>query len=315
METLASNSAWWGFLAFVVWATYVDIRGTSKTGPMTARDALKWSLLWVVASLVFCVGLGLVVAQSQGQSAALTCSSQFLTGYLLEKSLAVDNLFVFLLIFRQLRVPPELQPRALVLGIVAAIVLRAAMIFAGAWLISKFHAVLYLFGAFLLWSGWKMWSVVPGAPSDEVSPIANRLQRHLSLCSDYRGPALWIREGGKFLFTPLTLVLLTLAVTDLVFAVDSIPAIFAVTQDPFIVLTSNVFAVLGLRAMYFLLAHWFDRFRYLGKGLSLVLSFIGLKMLLMGWIKIPALLSLLVVATILSGSVWLSQRRALQPPA
>ena len=305
MDTMASLPLWGGFAAFILLATLIDLGGSRKEQAMTTSQAWRWSLVWLGLAVAFGSLLGLYTWSTQGSALAVQATSQFFTGYLLEKSLAVDNLFVFLLLFRHFQVPDTLQPRALVMGIWVALVLRAGMILAGAGLIQHFHAILYLFGAFLLWSGVKMWKTEPQAEFGE-NPLSQWMVRRFHVTQGYRGSALWVWEKGRLFLTPLALVFLSIAVTDLVFAVDSIPAIFAVTSDPFLVLTSNLFAVLGLRALYFLLASWVDKFRYLNKGLSLVLTFIGAKMLLAGWVKIHPLLSLAVVVLLLVGSVLLS---------
>jgi len=241
---------------------------------------------------------------------------EFLTGYLVEKSLAVDNIFVFLMIFSYFAVPEEQKQRVLVIGIIAAIVLRAILIFAGALLLAKFHWILYVFGAFLLLTGIKMIMAAGKAPDLEQNPLLRWLTGHVPMTRGYHGGALSVREGGKRLYTPLFIVIVMIGITDVIFAVDSIPAIFAITEDPFIVLTSNVFAVLGLRAMFFLLQGMADRFHLLPYGLALVLMFIGAKMLLIDVYKIPITLSLGVVAATIGTTIALSMLRPqASPPA
>ena len=235
---------------------------------------------------------------------------EFLTGYLVEKALAVDNIFVFLMLFGYFAVPEEQRQRVLVIGIIGAIALRAILIFAGALLLARFHWILYVFGAFLLLTGIKMWRAAGSPPSLEGNPVLRWVTGHLPFVRRYHGSALWLGSGSRRKFTPLFIVLVMIAITDVIFAVDSIPAIFAITEDPFIVLTSNVFAVLGLRAMFFLLQGMADRFHLLPYGLALVLVFIGGKMLLMGIYKIPVLVALVVVAVIIGTTVLLSLRQS-----
>jgi tellurite resistance protein TerC len=225
----------------------------------------------------------------------------------------VDNIFVFLMIFTYFAVPPEFQKRVLMIGIVGAIVLRTVMILLGSWLIAEFHWVLYIFGAFLLLTGIKMWFSAGKEPDLEANPVLRFMRKHLRLTPQYHGNALSVTQEGKRWYTPLFAVLMLIAITDVIFAVDSIPAIFAITTDPFLVLTSNVFAVLGLRAMFFLLAGMADRFHLLPYGLAIVLVFIGTKMLIIDLYKIPVLVSLLAVALIIGATVALSLLRPAKP--
>jgi tellurite resistance protein TerC len=245
-----------------------------------------------------------------------TRALEFITGYLIEKSLAVDNVFVWLMLFSFFAIPPELQKRVLIYGVLGAIVMRTVMIFAGAWLIAQFHWILYVFGAFLLVTGIKMWWFANEKPDLEKNPVVKWLRGHMTITSELHGERFFVfkEQAGQLVryATPLFVVLVLVEITDLIFAVDSIPAIFAITTDPFIVLTSNVFAILGLRAMYFLLADVADRFSLLKYGLAVVLMFIGVKMLLIDVYKIPIGLSLGVVAVIIGVSVWLSLRRPRQ---
>jgi len=228
---------------------------------------------------------------------------EFLTGYVVEKSLAVDNIFVFLMVFNYFAVPAEQRQRVLMLGVLGAIVLRAILIFVGAALVAKFHWILYLFGLFLVVTGIKMLMAANQEPSLDKNPILRWMRGHLPLTSRFHGDALRIREDGILRYTPLFVVIVLIAVTDVIFAVDSIPAIFAVTEDPFVVLTSNVFAVLGLRAMFFLLEGAADRFHLLPYGLAAVLLFIGTKMLIAGYWKIPIGIALGVVALLIGASM------------
>ncbi len=240
---------------------------------------------------------------------------EFLTGYLIEKSLAVDNIFVFLMIFTYFAVPPAFQKRVLMIGIIGAIVLRTVMILVGSWLISEFHWVLYVFGAFLLLTGIKMWWAAGKEPDLESNPALKLLRRVMPVSQQFDQEKFFTLENGKRVATPLFLVIALVGLTDVIFAVDSIPAIFAITTDPFIVLTSNIFAILGLRAMYFLLAAVAAKFHLLSYGLAVILAFIGTKMLLIDVVKIPVLVSLGVVVAILVVTMVVSLKTAPKLPS
>ncbi len=312
MDTVAPAWLWAVFVSAVLAALFIDFVVLKKQGAqsVTLRAALNWSLVWVAASLAFNGLFWWAVWQEQGLAAANTRSLEFLTGYLIEKSLAVDNIFVFLMIFTYFAVPPEYQKRVLMIGIVGAIVLRTLMILGGAWLIAEFHWVLYLFGAFLVATGVKMWWAAGKEPDLEANPALRLLRRLIPVSRGFDGERFFTLENGRRIATPLLLVVALVGVTDIIFAVDSIPAIFAITADPFIVLTSNVFAILGLRAMYFLLAAVAERFHLLSYGLALVLVFIGTKMLVVDFVKLPVWLSLGVVVAILGTTMFLSLRTA-----
>ena len=305
METIGSPLLWGGFAVMVVVALLVDLVLMRSGGPhkVTFKEAAYWSLGWVALALLFNAGLWWYLTETAGSVVANRVGLEFLTGYLVEKSLAVDNIFVFLMLFTYFAVPEEQRQRVLIIGILGAIVLRTIMIFAGAVLLTKFHWLLYVFGVFLLFTGIKMWLAAGKAPDLEANPALRWMRKHLALTPQYHGNALVVRENGKRWYTPLFVVIMLIAITDVIFAVDSIPAIFAITSDPFIVLTSNVFAVLGLRAMFFLLAGMADRFHLLPYGLALVLAFIGSKMLLIDVLKIPVLVSLGVVVAIIGATV------------
>ena len=315
METIGTWWMWAGFAAIVAVMLAVDLFavGGGKSHRVSLREAATWSGIWVGASLVFAAVLWWHLDGSAGREVANQKSLEFVTGYLIEKSLAVDNVFVWLMLFSFFAVPAELQKRVLIYGVLGAIAMRTVMIFAGAWLIAEFHWMLYLFGAFLLATGIKMWWFADEKPDLEKNPLVRWLRGHLRITAEFDGERFLVarNEGGRIVryATPLLLVLVLVEATDLIFAVDSIPAIFAITTDPFIVLTSNVFAILGLRAMYFLLADVADRFSLLKYGLALVLMFIGAKMLLIDLVKIPVPISLGVVAAIIGASIWLSLRR------
>jgi tellurite resistance protein TerC len=267
------------------------------------KEALNWSLIWIALALVFCGLLWGYLDTVDGRAVANLKATEFLTGYVIEKSLSVDNIFVFLMIFTYFAVPAEYQRRVLIIGVVGAIVLRAIMIFAGALLLAKFHWILYVFGAFLLFTGVKMLIFADDKPDLEKNPALRWMRRHLAIDNQFHGERFSIMRDGKRVFTPLFVVMVLVAVTDVIFAVDSIPAIFAVTDDPFIVLTANIFAILGLRALYFLLADMAARFHLLSYGLALVLVFVGTKMLIVDFYKIPVFWALGVVVAIIATSV------------
>ena len=307
MDTIAPAWLWAFFVASVLVALFVDFVVLRKQGAhsVTVKEALNWSLIWVGLSFAFNGLFWWAVYQDHGLAQANTRSMEFLTGYLIEKSLAVDNIFVFLMIFTYFAVPPEFQKRVLIIGIVGAIVLRTVMILVGSWLISEFHWVLYVFGAFLLLTGIKMWWAAGKEPDLESNPALKLLRRVLPVSPNFDGEKFFTVHNGRRIATPLLLVIALVGLTDVIFAVDSIPAIFAITDDPFIVLTSNIFAILGLRAMYFLLAAVAAKFHLLSYGLAVVLVFIGTKMLLIDVYKIPVLVSLGVVVAILAVTmVW-----------
>jgi len=305
MHSIATPGIWAAFVAILIAALAVDFVLLRAAGPrrVTFRAAALWSLAWVGLAFAFNLGLWAWLDAHAGRAVANEIGLEFLTGYLIEKALAVDNIFVFLLVFNTFAVPPELRQRALMLGVLGAIVLRALLIFVGAALVAEFHWILYLFGLFLLLTGLKMLLATNSTPDLEQNAILRWMRRHLRITRDFRGEALAVREDGRRWFTPMFVVLVLIAVTDVIFAVDSIPAIFAVTLDPFVVLSSNVFAVLGLRALFFLLAGMADRFHLLGHGLAVVLLFIGAKMLLAGVWKIPIGVALGVVAVVIVASI------------
>lgn len=303
---------WIIFSVVVVVALLVDFFAMSKQGAhrVSLKEAGIWSAIWVALSFLF-VGwlwwyLGGTGTDVIARELANTKALEFITGYLIEKALAVDNVFVFLLVFTYFMVPHEYQKRLLMFGILFALVLRAAMIFLGAWLISEFHWVLYIFGLFLMYTGIKMWRSIGKEPDFENSPALKWLNRNLKISPRIDGEKLFTVHQGAKAATPLFAAVVVIGVVDLLFAVDSIPAIFAVTTDPFIVLTSNVFAVLGLRALYFLLAGLHERFHLLSYGLAIILLVIGAKMLLMDVFHIPVAWSLVLTMSILLGSIALS---------
>jgi tellurite resistance protein TerC len=312
---------WVGFNVFVLGLLALDLGVFHrKAHAVSVREATIWSVIWISLSMLFNLGiyffwhdLAPASPYSNGDAALA-----FFTGYLIEKSLSVDNIFVFVLIFSYFSVPAKYQHRVLFWGILGALVMRAALILVGAALIKEFHWIIWIFGAFLIFTGVRMAFHKNEELHPEDNPLVKGLKRFMPVTQDYRGARFFVREAGKLVATPLLLVLLIVESTDLVFAVDSIPAIFAVTADPFIVYTSNVFAILGLRSLYFLLAGVMHKFYYLKLGLSAVLTFVGVKMLMPDLselvtgvaYKIPTLLSLGVVASILAVAVAASLLRA-----
>jgi len=303
METIAPAWLWATFVAFVLVALFVDFVVLKKQGAheVGVKEALNWSIAWVAVSFLFNGLLWWAIKDTTGSTQiANEKSLEFLTGYLIEKSLAVDNIFVFLLIFTYFAVPPAFQKRVLMIGILGAIVLRTIMILVGAWLLEQFHWILYVFGAFLILTGVKMWWAAGKEESLDDNPALKLLRKLMPVSKHYDGEKFFTVENGKKIATPLLMVIAMVGLTDVIFAVDSIPAIFAITKDPFIVLTSNVFAILGLRAMFFLLQAAASRFHLLNYGLAVILVFIGTKMMLIDIFKIPVAVSLGVVLGILA---------------
>ncbi len=300
------NIWWWvGFNALILGLLALDLGVFNrKSHAVSVREALGWSAVWIALA----VGFGLWVGQSMGRVAML----EFYAGYLVEQALSVDNLFVFILIFGYFQIPPALQHRVLFWGILGALIMRGLMIGAGAALLAQFHWIIYVFGAFLVYTGFKMATGGDAEIAPESNPVIRMVRRFLPITAKFRGERFFVREpltpGGRvrLVATPLFVVLALVETTDLVFAVDSIPAIFGVTRNPFLVYTSNVFAILGLRSMYFVLANVITKFHLLKYGLALVLSFVGAKMLLSEVYPLGLGLSLGVVAAVLAGSVVLS---------
>jgi tellurite resistance protein TerC len=291
-----SLGLWVGFNLLILFLLALDLGVFHrKAHAVSLKEAAAWSAVWVALALAFNV----LIWWLRGPEPAV----QFLTGYLIEKSLSVDNIFVFALLFGYFAVPAEYQHRVLFWGILGALVMRIGFILGGAALLDRFHWVIYVFGAFLILTGIKMALHRGGELHPERNPVLRLAQRWIPVTPEYRQARLFVREGGRWHATPLFLVLLMIESTDLVFAVDSIPAIFAVTNDPFLVYTSNVFAILGLRSLYFLLAGVMGKFVYLKLGLSAVLVFVGVKMTIAELYKVPALVSLLVITAVLAVAV------------
>lgn len=321
MESVGSPLMWSLFAAFVVVALAVDFLAMRKQGAhaVSMREAGVWSLIWVGVAFVFVGWLWWQLGGTSGDAAREAVANakalEFVTGYLVEKALAVDNIFVFLMVFTYFAVPQAYQKRVLMIGILGALVLRAVMILVGAWLITQFHWVLYVFGAFLVFTGVKMWWAAGQEPDLANNPALRWINRKMKVSPDYDGERFFTVRDGVRMATPLFVVILLIGIVDIVFAVDSIPAIFAITTDPFIVLTSNVFAILGLRALYFLLAGMHERFHLLSYGLAIVLVFIGTKMLLIDLYKIPVAWSLGFTVVTLAATMLLSLRIPPRPGA
>lgn len=300
---MISDPVLYGIFAVVVIALLaVDLLVAHREAhEVSLREAAIWTGIWIGVSILF----GLFVARLHGTGGTETTIAYF-TGYVIEKSLSVDNVFLFVIIFGAFAVPKHLQHRVLFYGVVGAIVMRTVLIFAGVALVERFEWLLYVFGAFLVYAGYKTWTSRTGHPDIAESRLLHAVRRVLPTTADYRGEHFWVRENGKLMATPLFVVLVMVEFTDLIFALDSIPAIFAITRDPFIVLTSNIFAILGLRALYFLLAGVADRLRYLKAGLAIILVYVGLKLgteNIEGFYHPTPLQSLAVIGTILTITV------------
>jgi len=287
---------WIGFTVFVLGMLALDLGVFHrKAHSVGHREAFLWTVVWVSLAVAFNVWIFLAVDTQRGL--------EFLTGYLIEYSLSIDNIFVFIIIFRYFSVPAESQHRALFWGILGALIMRAVFILLGVALLESFHWIIYIFGAFLVYTGYKMVNGHDMEVHPERNPVVRLFQRAVPIATHYDGSRMLVRQRGRLMATPLLLVLAVIEGTDLVFAVDSIPAIFAVTRDPFIVYTSNIFAILGLRSLYFLLAGAMTKIQYLKVGLGAVLSFVGVKMLLSEFYTIPTLFSLGVIAGLLGAAM------------
>ncbi|ACX86571.1 TerC family protein [Pectobacterium parmentieri] len=314
MHTIGTPWLWGSFAAIVIVMLAIDLlyQGRKGSTVMTFKQAAVWSVIWVTLSLLFNAGFWWYLDGTLGRDVANAQSLAFLTGYLIEKALAVDNVFVWLMLFGYFAVPAQYQRRVLIYGVLGAIVLRTLMVFGGSWLVTQFQWLLYVFGAFLLFTGIKMALAKDGDGAIGDKPLVRWLRSHLRMTDSIENERFFVRRNGLLYATPLFLVLIMVEISDVIFAVDSIPAIFAVTTDPFIVLTSNLFAILGLRAMYFLLAGVAERFSLLKYGLAVILIFIGIKMLLIDIFHIPVAISLGVVASILVITmlinVWVNKR-------
>lgn len=287
---------WIGFILFIVFMLALDLGVfNKKVHIISIKEAFIWSIIWVVLSLLFAAGIFIFSGEQK--------AFEFLTGYVIEKALSVDNIFVFILIFSYFKVPAEYQHKVLFWGVFGALVLRAIFIFAGVALIDQFHWIIYIFGAFLIFTGIKMITDKDKKFEPETNIVLKIARKVLKISPEYSGSKFFVKNGAELLATPLFLVLLFIETTDVIFAVDSIPAILAISNDTFIIFTSNVFAILGLRALYFALSGIIDKLKYLSYGLSVVLVFVGVKMLISGFIKIPILVSLGFIILVIAISI------------
>ena len=290
---------WILFNAFVLLMLALDLGVFHrKAHEVSLKEALTWTFIWISLALVF----NAIIFYWRGRQQAL----EFFTGYLIEKALSVDNIFVFIMIFTYFNIPSRYQHKVLFWGIVGALIMRVIFIFAGVALIEKFHFTIYLFGALLVYTGYKMFYHNNASIEPDKNPLIRFLRRYMPITPDLHEDNFFVKLNGKQFATPLFMVLILIETTDLIFAVDSIPAILAITQDEFIVYTSNVFAILGLRSLYFALAGVVHRFWLLSFGLAIVLVFVGIKMLLIDLYKIPIELSLIFIAVVITGSIFLS---------
>ncbi|MGV3345968.1 TerC family protein [Enterobacteriaceae bacterium LUAb1] len=316
MNTVGTPLLWGGFAAIVIAMLAIDLffQGRRGAHSMSLKQAVAWSLLWISLALLFSAALWWHLAATESRDIANTQTLAFLTGYLIEKALAVDNVFVWLMLFSYFAIPVALQRRVLIYGVLGAIVLRTIMIFVGSWLVTQFSWILYLFGAFLLVTGLKMALAKTDNNAPGNNPLIRWLRRHMRITDTLENEHFFVRKNGLLFATPLLMVLIMVEISDVIFAVDSIPAIFAVTTDPFIVLTSNLFAILGLRAMYFMLASVAARFSMLKYGLAVIMIFIGVKMLIVDIFHIPVAISLGVIAGILISTLlinhWVNKKQA-----
>jgi len=297
---------WIGLNVFILVVLVLDLAVLHrKQEEPTFRDAMLWTGVWIGLALLFNAGIWYL----RGAETAI----QFLSAYLVEESLSVDNLFIFLLVFSHFRVPRELQRGVLFWGILGALAMRLTFILAGVALLERFHWLIYVFGAVLIVSGIKLWGANQREIHPEKNPILRLFRRFVPVTPDFRGARFWVKEAGTWLATPLAVVLIVIETTDLIFAIDSIPAVLAISNDPFIVYSSNAFAILGLRSLYFALAGLMRLFHHLHYGLSAVLVFVGLKMVASDWVKISALVSLGVIVALLGVAIVASLRSANRP--
>ncbi|MBZ9795217.1 TerC family protein [Mesorhizobium sp. ES1-4] len=305
MASTGTPDLYLGFTLLVIVLLAVDFFVLRAQGDhrVSVKEAGAWSVVWIAVSFAFCGWFWWYLDVRFSREVANEKALEYLTGYLMEKSLALDNVFVWITLFNFFAVPIEFQKRVLLYGVLGAILMRAVLIYAGALLLAEFHWILYVFGAILLFTGIKMLILAERKPDLEKNPVLRWMRHHMRITNEYRGEKFFVVRDGLRHATPLFLVLVVVEVTDLIFAVDSIPAVFAITDDPFIVFTSNIFAILGLRAMYFLLADMAERFHLLKYGLAIILMVVGVKMLLLDVYKVPAWITLGVVSLILLASV------------
>lgn len=308
---MTSISEWWMWLVFLIFlimmlAVDLFLLGGKKAHRVSTKESLSWTVVWFGLAFIFNLLLWWYLAHTSTVAIANEKAMEFFTGYLIEKSLSIDNVFVILMIFNYFAIPLEYQRRVLTYGVLGAIVMRLILILLGIWMVSRFHWILYIFGLFLLVTGIKMLIFAEHKPDLAKNPVLGWMRRHLRITNELHGEQFFTTRNRLIYVTPLFLVLILVEISDLIFAVDSIPAIFAVTNDPFIVFTSNIFALLGLRALYFLLVNMNNRFPLLKYGLALILVFVGFKLLITYWFKIPVFIALGIVVSILTSCIALS---------
>lgn len=307
MHSIGTWWLWLGFLLFILAVLAIDIilLNGKKTRAVSSRQALFWTFTWFTCAMLFAIGLGWYLKMTDAMLAQQK-ALEFLTGYVIEESLSVDNMFVFIMIFNYFVVPKALQRRVLLYGVLGAMVMRFIMIYLGVWVVRELHWILYLFGAFLIFSGIKMFLVEVDQQNLANNALLIWLRRHIRITDQFHGEKFFIKSNFLWYATPLFLALIFIEVSDVIFALDSIPAIFAITNDPFIIFTSNIFAILGLRALYFLLVNMAARFYLLKYAVALIIVFVGTKMLIEHWVQISTLFTLCVVVSVLAGTVILS---------
>lgn len=310
MDSIGNIWLYAAFFAIVTVMLCIDFFGFKQKQDQapSVKSAAYWSLAWVTVSVLFAGGLWWYLQQSMGIAIANQKTMEYFAGYLLEKSLAIDNVFVWMMIFAAFSIPPVLQRQLLLYGVLGAIILRTIFIFIGAWFVQEFSWILYIFGAFLVYTGYKLLKGQDEESNIEDMKLLKWLRKHMRVTPKLEGNRFFVRQNGVLWATPLFLVLILVEASDVIFAVDSIPAIFAVTTDPFIVLTANLMAILGLRAMFFLLTGAAEKMHYLPYGLGIILVFIGFKMLMLDVFHMPVWVSLSVIAVVLAITAWLSTR-------
>lgn len=308
---MTTVSEWWMWLVFFIFVTMmlvIDlfILGGRKAHRVSTNEALSWTIIWFTSALLFNLLLWWYLTHTSNTQIANEKALEFLTGYLIEKSLSIDNIFIILMIFNYFSIPEQYQRRVLIYGVLGAIVMRLILILLGIWLVNQFHWILYLFGVLMLITGIKMFIFAGHKPVLAKNPVLRWMRQHLRVTEELHGDRFFIFHNQLVYVTPLFLVLILVEVSDLIFAIDSIPAIFAITNDPFIVFTSNIFAILGLRALYFLLVNMHSRFHLLKYGLAFILVSVGFKMLIAPWFKIPVFIALGIVVITLVFCIMLS---------
>jgi len=311
MSTVGEFWMWPVFIIFVLMMLAIDmfLCGGRKAHRISMKESLAWTGVWIVLALFFNLLLWLYLSHAASRAIANDYAIQFFSGYLIEKSLSIDNIFVFLMIFNYFSVPAEYQHRVLLYGVIGAVIMRLFMILGGVWIINEFHWVLYIFGFFLLILGIKMFIFSNEKKDLDKNILLQWMKKNLRVTNAFHKESFFVTQNKLLYVTPLFLVLVLVEVTDLIFAVDSIPAIFAVTSDPFIIFTSNIFAILGLRTLYFVVANLADRFHYLRYGLAILLGLVGLKLIASYWVKIPIAAMLVTILVILTTCMILSIRR------